>query len=66
MSLSHKERTIERKMEKGGGKVRESWKKGEQVSSRSGDATKGKIKNAKGDSGEKVAREKGRRNEIGR
>lgn len=53
-------------MEKGGGKVRESWKKGEQVSSRSGDATKGKIKNAKGDSGEKVAREKGRRNEIGR
>lgn len=34
------------------------------MSSRSGDATKGKIKNAKGDSDEK--REKGRRNEIGR
>lgn len=48
-------------MEKGGGKVRESWKKDEQVSSRSGDATKGKIKNAKGDTGGKVARSKGER-----
>lgn len=45
-------------MEKDGRKVRESWKKDEQVSSRSGDATKGKIKNAKGDTGGKVARSK--------